>query len=284
MRALNWTLAAALSLGAVISTAQAEAERIVSIGGSVTEIVYALGQQDRLVARDTTSNYPAAVDDLPDVGYVRALSPEGVLSVNPDLILTIEGAGPPEAVQVLENAGVELVTIPSEYTGAGVLAKIEAVGAALGQEEAATALAAEVKAELDRVAHDVVGMATGPAPKVLFLLSASGGRMMAAGEDSSAAGILKMAGAENALTGFTGYKPVTAEAIIEAAPVAILMMDRSGSHSISDEDLLANPAIATTPVARSKKIIRMDGMHLTGFGPRTPSAVAELAEALHKDE
>lgn len=292
MRALNWILAAALSaalstalsLGTAIGSASAQPDRIVSIGGSVTEIVYALGQQDRLVARDTTSTYPAQVADMPDVGYVRALSPEGVLSVDPDLILSIEGAGPPEAIQVLQNAGVDLVTIPEDFSGTGVLAKIEAVGAALGQPEAAAALAAEVKTDLDRVAREVAELADGPAPKVLFLLNASGGRLMAAGEDSSAAGILAMAGAQNALTGFKGYKPVTAEAIILAAPVAILMMDRTGDHAIPDTDLLANPAIAATPVAQTQKIIRMDGMHLLGFGPRTPSAVAQLAEALHKGD
>ena len=54
-----------------------EPDRIVVIGGSVTEIVYALGQQERLVARDTTSNHPPEVEALPDVGYIRALSPEG---------------------------------------------------------------------------------------------------------------------------------------------------------------------------------------------------------------
>lgn len=80
------------------------ASRVVSLGGAVTEIVFALGEEDRLVARDTTSDHPAAAEELPDVGYIRALSAEGVLSVSPDLILAEEGAGPPEAVELLKRA------------------------------------------------------------------------------------------------------------------------------------------------------------------------------------
>ena len=99
-----------LSLGLIASLAaiffaspnhaEDPASRVVSIGGAVTEIVYALGEEARLVARDTTSNYPPEATALPDVGYIRRLSPEGVMSVRPDLILSEEGAGPPEALKV----------------------------------------------------------------------------------------------------------------------------------------------------------------------------------------
>ena len=104
----------------------ADEKRIVSIGGSVTEIVSALGEGDRLVARDRTSNHPPEIMALPDIGYIRALSPEGVLSVNPDMILTLEGFGPPEAASVLRQAGVRIVEVPEGYDAAAVLRKVEA--------------------------------------------------------------------------------------------------------------------------------------------------------------
>ena len=110
--------------GAAVRAETEAPSRIVSLGGSVTEIIFALGQQDRLIARDTTSTYPVAALDLPDVGYVRALSPEGVLSVDPDLILAIEGSGPPETMEVLQAANVPVVMVPEGYDTPAVLAKI----------------------------------------------------------------------------------------------------------------------------------------------------------------
>ena len=124
MKTIIIGLAATLAMSAA-ALAQDAPQRIVAIGGSLTEIVYALGQQDRLIARDTTSVFPREALKLPDVGYMRALSPEGVLSVDPDLILTLEGAGPPEAMDVIRSASVPVVTVPESFDREGVLAKVE---------------------------------------------------------------------------------------------------------------------------------------------------------------
>ncbi len=256
-----------------------QAQRIITIGGAITEIVYALGAGDRLVARDQTSTYPPEAETLPDIGYARALSPEGVLSMNPDLVIATEGAGPPETLSVLAETEVDWVPIPEAYSAQGVLDKIALVGSALGLDEAAEALSDKVSADLERAAAHVNATVT-DRPRVLFILSAANGRIMAAGDGTGADGILELAGAENAMTGFAGYKPVTDEAILAAAPQAILMMDRSGDHAISDADLFRMPAIAATPAAATRRVIRMDGGHLLGFGPRTPEAIAQLAEAL----
>ena len=114
IRAAGRSFALAAGLAALISSASAEdkASRIVSIGGSITEIVYALGEEDRLIARDQTSIYPDAAKKLPDVGYIRQLSPEGVLSVNPDLVIALEGYGPPEARQVIDFPDLQVNVHP----------------------------------------------------------------------------------------------------------------------------------------------------------------------------
>lgn len=257
-----------------------EPQRIVSIGGSVTEIVYALGEQDRLVARDTTSNFPDEVTQLPDIGYIRRLSPEGVLSVNPSLILTEEGAGPPEAVELLEAASIEFAEIPEGYDREAVLAKIHRVAEVLGVPEKGEALAADVAADLDDAAK-IAAKEAGAAPRrVLFVLSMQGGRIMAGGTDTAADGIIRLAGGVNAVTEFEGYKPLSDEAIIAAAPEVILMMARGGEMGVSDEDLFAQPAILSTPAGETRSVLRMDGMKMLGFGPRTAEAVVDLAHAL----
>ncbi len=258
------------------------AKRVLSIGGSVTEIVYALGEEDRLVARDTTSTYPPEAEALPDVGYMRALSPEGVLSVAPDLILSEAGAGPPETIDLLEAAQIPFVTVPDGYTAEAVTAKIRAVGAALGVPGKADALARDVGAQIAEgaAAAEARSAAGGRAPRVLFILSTQGGRILASGAGTAAAGIIDLAGADNAVTGFEGYKQMSDEAVVAAAPDVILMMDRGGDHGLADDELFALPAIATTPAARDRSVVRMDGLTLLGFGPRTAEAVRALSGAL----
>jgi iron complex transport system substrate-binding protein len=269
---------AACALGLPLA-AQEPAQRIVSLGGSVTEIVVALGAEDRLVARDSTSSFPDSILALPDVGYLRALSPEGVLALGPDLIVAEADAGPVETVEVLRGAGVPFVLMPDDPTAAGVAAKIAAVAGALGLAAEGDALAAKVTAELAEAEALAAGVT---APKrVLFILSAQGGRIMAGGEGSSAEGIIRLAGGVNAATGFRGYKQMTDEAVLAAAPDVILMMDRGGDHAALDADLFALPALAGSPAARDGAVIRMDGLLLLGFGPRTPEAVRKLHAALY---
>lgn len=274
-------------LGLILGTHTAFAEetrpdRIIAIGGSVTEIVYALGQEDRLVGRDRTSSYPVEARDLPDIGYMRALAPEGVLSVSPDLILSVEGSGPPETITVLQNAGVEFVEIPDEFSRDGILTKIRAVGAALGEDEAAEALAQRVGAEID-AAHKTATAATGDTPaRVLFILSVRDGRIMIGGAETQADSIIRLAGGVNAAGDIAGFKPITPEALAAAAPDVILMMTRAGNHAISDDEIFALPSVALTPAGRNHRLVRMKGSYLLGFGPRTAGAITDLSKELQQ--
>lgn len=256
--------------------AQDDPPRVVAVGGSITEIIYALGMEHLLVARDTTSSWPAEVEALPDVGYMRALSPEGVLSVRPDLIIAEEGSGPPETIDVLAEAEIEFVMVPETYDAAGVSAKIMAVAQALGVPDEGAALAADIDAQL----AEATAIVTGDAPRVMFILSMQGGRVMASGTGTAAAGIIELSGGENAVTAFEGYRPLTDEAVLSAAPDVILMMDREGDHATGNADLFAHPSLGLTPAAETDSVVRINGLLLLGFGPRTPEAVGRLSTAL----
>jgi iron complex transport system substrate-binding protein len=273
-----WASAAIAEEGQVFK----DTSRIASVGGSVTEIVYALGEQDKLVARDSTSVYPEAALTLPDVGYMRQLSPEGVLSVNPSGLLVLEGSGPKEAIDVLKKASVPFISVPETYDHAGIIEKIRVVGKAFDADEKAAELAASVDADL--AAAEKLTSGIPEKKRVLFILSMQGGKILAAGSDSAASGIIELAGAVNAVEGFSGYKQLTDEAAILARPDIILMMDRRGGHAVPDADLFAHPAIAPTPAGQAKRIVRMDGGYLLGFGPRTAGAISELATALYGDQ
>ncbi|WP_297559313.1 hemin ABC transporter substrate-binding protein [Nitratireductor sp.] len=253
--------------------------KVVSIGGEVTEIVYRLGEEDRLVARDQTSIYPAEVKKLPDVGYMRALSPEGVLSVGPSAILAAEGSGPAETMGVLEKAGIPLVTVPEGFDREAILRKVRVTGAALGVNDKAEALARELEADLEEA--ETLAHQSGEEKRVLFILSVQAGRIMAAGRDNAADGIIRMAGGANAMDGFIGYKLVSEEAVIAAKPDVVLMMTRGDSSEHAPDDIMDNPAIASTPAGENRALIRMDGSYLLGFGPRTADAIRELSKKLH---
>ncbi|WBU65117.1 heme/hemin ABC transporter substrate-binding protein [Paracoccus aerodenitrificans] len=260
-----------------------EARRILSVGGSITEIVYALGQQDRLIARDTTSSFPEEALALPDVGYMRQLSAEGVLSVDPDLILSEEGAGPPETISLLQEAGVPFEIMPSGMGPHGLVNKVRAIAETLGVPEAAEQTVNTLEADLANL-QAAVASDSGEKKKVLFVLFVTDGRINASGTGTAADEIIHMAGAENAVQDFEGYKQLTDEAITAAAPDIILTMTRGGPAEELDpkaEELLAMPSISTTPAGRDGNIITMNGLYLLGFGPRTGKAGLELHDAIY---
>jgi iron complex transport system substrate-binding protein len=256
--------------------------RIASIGGSLTEIVYLLGEEKKLIARDSTSLYPDAARALPDVGYMRALSPEGVLSVNPSGILALQGSGPREAVDVLKKASVPYVEIPDQFSHEGIVEKVRLVGEAIGAQEKAKALADKVDADLS--AAEKLTANISQRKRVMFVLSMKGGKILASGSKSAADSIIRMAGGVNAVEGYEGYKQLSDEAAIAAKPDIILMMDRGGDHGAGQAELFANPALAATPAAKDKQLIRMDGSYLLGFGPRTANAIKDLAIAFYGDQ
>jgi iron complex transport system substrate-binding protein len=282
--ARHLALGLAMTIGLAGAAAASDAEvfpdtsRIATIGSSLTEIVFALGEGDHLVARDSTSVYPEAALKLPDVGYMRQLSPEGVLSVNPSGILALEGSGPKEAVDVLKKASVPYIEVPETFDHEGILSRIRIVGKALGVEERAAALAADVDGKLK--AAEALTASVQQRKRVLFILSMQGGKLLAAGGNTAADGILKLTGADNAIDGLSGYKQLSDEAIVTAAPDAILMMDHAGV-AVSDDDLFDHAAIAQTPAGAERRVIRMDGNYLLGFGPRTADAIHDLAVALY---
>ena len=290
MRIFQRTLAAlALSLAAT-STGLAEdlpqpfadSSRLVVVGGALLETVFALGEGGRVVARDSTGLYPPEAASLPDVGYMRALSPEGVLAQNPSALLIAEGSGPPEALAVLEHGSVPAIEVPESFSPAGVIAKVRHVGAALGVSDKAEALIATLEVQMGEAEALTRDIPEAERQKVLFVISAADGRIRAAGSGTAGGSIIGLAGGINPLAETQGYQTLTDEAILAAAPDAVVMMSNGGLGDFS-ADLAANTALAQSPAIRNGRILRFDGAMLLGFGPRTPEAIHALAAALYPD-
>jgi len=258
--------------------------RIVSVGGDITEIIFALGKGDGVVAVDTTSHFPPeAVAAKKSVGYMRALSTEGVLSVNPSLIIVSGEAGPPEVVAALKSSSIPVLEIKTEETPDGVARKIEIVAEAVGAVEEGKKLASEVKAEFAALAGERTKV-TKPI-RALFVLANQGGRLLVAGTKTSAEAIFKLAGAENAVTGFDGYKPLNDEAAVTAAPDVIVVMLRSDKSNAGQmaKDLQAMKGLGSTPAAKAGRIVEVDGSYVLQFGPRAASAATDLLRRFYPD-
>lgn len=280
MRALALALAvalAALPCGRAVAAAPA---RVVAVGGAVTEIVYALGAQGRLVGADSTSTHPEAARALPRVGYMRQLSAEGVLSLRPDLVLVTTDAGPPEALAQIERAGVRVVRLPVQHSMESLLANVGTVAGAMGLEAQGASLVKALQGKWQAFRATAGHGGGGRPARVLFVLSHGGGAPLVSGRDTAADAMITLAGGVNVMSTFQGYRPLTPESAIAAAPDVILVT-REGLEAVGGKArLLGLGGLSMTPAGKAGRVVALDALYLLGFGPRLPDAVAELSSRL----
>ncbi len=270
------TFCAVASLATVPALA---AERLVAVDGAVTEIIYALDQASRLVGVDTTSTYPPEAQELASVGYKRALSAEGLLSISPDLVLATDAAGPPEVLTQIRSAGVEVLEIPDTATLDGLREKIRAVAAALDTEAAGERLIADIETDLKQLAGVIDSVET--RPRVLFMMVVGSGIDHSAGKGAPVDTLIRLAGGENVLhEAVEGYKPLSPEAALAAAPDVILVSQRGLDDLKGIDGVLARAGLAATPAGRARRVVAIDSSLLFHFGPRLADAATLLATEL----
>ena len=262
-------------------TSLTAAPKLICAGGVITEIIYALGRADLIAGVDVTSKYPtAALKDKPNVGYVRALSSEGLLSLKPTQIIAIESAGPPDVLKAVEAAGVKVDLIRETATVDGIAEKIMDVAKLIGESEKGSKLADETRQKFTDVT--ALRAKVGTHKRALFILSFQNGRAMVGGRGTSADGILALAGLENVAKDIEGWKPIGDEAIVSAAPEILISMEH-GPQNVTVDSILAVPSFAATPAAKTKSVLLFDGEYLLAFGPRTPQAAHDLLIAAYPE-
>jgi iron complex transport system substrate-binding protein len=261
------TLLATTALAAT-SLDAAEPQRVVTLGGSLTEIVYALDAQAALVGVDQSSSYPSAAQQLPQVGYYRNFSVEGVVGLKPTLILASDQAGPPDAFQKLQQLGPHVVVLPSATTIEALEQRIRGIAGELSATERGETLIAKIRASLNVIKPK-------KAPRALMLMGRDS-HLQGAGKGTAADAMLTLAGAENVLAAQQGYKPISPEALVALAPDIIVTTTMTVDSVGGRDKLLASPGIALMPAAKQGLIVVMDDLLLLGFGPRLPQALSEL--------
>jgi iron complex transport system substrate-binding protein len=257
------------------------AMRLISIGGALTEIVYLLKANTELVGVDTTSIYPATATRLPNVGYARSLSAEGILALRPTQVLATEDAGPPMVLKQISDAGIPLTILPSSHQFIDLIDRVNTIGRLVHKTDIAHALASRLHVEWSNT-QERIANSKHKNIRVLFILSQNPSQLMVGGAKTSADAMIAYAGARNAIAGLNGFKPLAPEAVIAANPDVILVTDQGMKAVGGIGGVLRFPGISQTRAGKERKIISLEAMYLLGFGPRMPLAVAELNVLLQR--
>lgn len=266
---LSLLMASAVCSGALA----ADARRIVSLGGTVTEIIYDLGMQDKLVADDQSSLYPEAATKLPRVGYYRAVPAEGVLSLKPDLVIASENAGPVAALDKVRSVGVTVVTVSDKPSIDSLYERIAQIADALDVPEKGESLTTHIKSTLQQAQA-----VPSESHRAVLILNRTGAKLMAGG-DTTASAIMELAGLKNVLKSQRGYKPVSAESLLALKPEMIIVTKGSLEAAGGMDKFKADPAIAFTPAVKNNRIVVMDDLLALGMGPRVSVAISQLKAA-----
>lgn len=258
---------------ATLSTIAMSQERIISIGGDVTEIIYALNAEQNLVGRDSTSLIPQAVNSLPDIGYMRQLNAEGILALKPTKVIATEVAQPSIVLEQLKSAGVTVDTIPFKYSAENVVEKIKKVGESLGKQTQAVTLAENFANELKAIPNSPLDV------RILFVLNRAGANQTVAGKDTVADEAIKLIGAKNAMGNNVRFVPISQEGMIAANP-DLIVMTRLGIQSLgSTEKVWELPGIAHTNAGKNKQLVIVEDIAFMSFGLTSPKALLALRQA-----
>ncbi|WP_244934697.1 heme/hemin ABC transporter substrate-binding protein [Leptospira vanthielii] len=260
-----------LSLALLFSPASAETNhRIISVNGTVTEIIYALKLESQLIAVDSTSYYPKQTTSLPNVGYQRTLTTEGILNFKPTQIIGLESAGPPATIQNLKDAGIPLKLFPDEFRLETPTYRVLEIGKLLGKEKEADVLAKNIKEQIQKLKINKTNI------KVLFIYSRNPSSVFISGTGTAAHAMIELSGAKNAVNDFSEYKPLTSEALVKANPDIILMPEKSALGFGGEKAVWEINGMEFTRAGKEKNLILLDDLLLLGFGPRLPLALKTL--------
>lgn len=255
-------------------TNQSAAMKIVSVNGTMSEIICSLGLESSLVGVDITSTYPGSLDKVAKIGHNRSVSSEGIVALAPSLVVGMQNDLKPTIIEQLTSSNIKTKLFTQDLSVEGTKKLITEAGVYFNQPAKATALIAQLDKDIALVKKPSVKK------KVLFIYARGAGSMMVSGTGTSVDKIIQLSGGQNAVTSFVDYKPLTAEALLAANPDVILLFD-SGLESVGGiEGLLKVQGIGQTNAGKNKKIITMDGQLLTGFGPRLGKAMIELSSKL----
>ena len=256
--------------------------RVVGVSKQINEFLYDIGAESVLVARDLTSIYPPAIRTLPSVGYHRALSAEGIISMRPTMLLTDGNLGPDAVVEQVKKVGIPVVVMSPGSTVDSAQALMEQLGERFGRKESADSVIAAWNREMSAALADSTRWAGASRPRVLVMhFGQLNNSYLALKRGSAADRIISWAGGTNAVDSVGGMMRLTPELIARAAPDVIIATDVGFDRMGSAEKFATLPGVSLTPAAKNGRVYRVDETEVMYFGPRTPASIRKVAAWLH---
>lgn len=249
-------------------------QRIISLGGGVTEIIYALGQQDRLVGLDQSSIYPREAQSLPSVGYYRSVPIEGVLRLKPDLVIASEQAGPVHALEQLRSMGLKIESVSDQPELDSLYRRIQQIADLLGVPQRGQLMRDQLEHKL---AHSYRYSSHRPSAMMIVMRS---GKLLGAGRDTAAAKIMELSSLDNVLNDLKGYRPISAEIVSATLPSAIIVTTFSVHSMGGMNSVREHIALRHAPAAKNGKIVELDDLLAQALGPRLPFAIETIRQGL----
>ena len=263
-------------------------ERYVVISPIYNEIIWALGAQDKVVGIDLSTTYPPEVKQVQTVGYHRALSAEGILSLHPTGIIHDNNIGPPQVVQQLQQLNIPMKTFSAKNDSFdGTKALIREMGAYFHKEQRAEELCKtlddqravsleKVKQYTDHPRVAVIHF--GRASNVYLVVGKGGG-----GDGGGVSQMVELAGGQMAVENRGMQRMESPEIIAQANPDVILLTNYGYDRlNGSLDQIKALPGVATSNAARNNHIYRIEENVLNYFGPRSGENIAKVAEIIHQ--
>lgn len=290
----QWLLATATGAAMVwasawprVATAQADRsasrptgkERWIVTNSYVADIVVALGGAPWIVAVGGGTDHIAALKGVPRLPGFRQTSAEPMLSVSPTRVLVTNEWTVPQTLEQLRAAGVAVDVLDAEQTPAGVDRRIRLVARLMGESAKGEELVARFRQDLADVTAQVAKVKR--RPRALFVLAGGARPTLVGGRGSNVAALLELAGAENVANGVEGFKAMSTEAMIEAAPEFILTNQDGTTLADGVPVALRAPGARDTPAGKAGRLITIPGQYLQGMGILTPEGIRVLARQLH---
>ena len=256
-------------------------DRIVCVSKQLTELMFALHQGDKIAGVDLTSTYPPETKNITKVGYHRHLSAEGIISLDPTLVIHQNDVAPPEVMPQLQKVGIPVKVYPPAVTLDSTKILIRTLGKEYGQDTAAERIIKKLDTDLAKA--DSITKKYPTKPRVLIIhFGQQRNQYFVMGTRGTPDAMLKLAGGINAAD-TSSFRDLSPEVIAREQPDVILSTDfgwdRLGGSIEKFKEL---PGIALTPAARNGKIYRIEEHDLVYFGPRTGENVLLISELIHK--
>jgi len=254
--------------------------RIVCLSKQLTEMVFALGKGQDIVAVDLSSTYPDSAKLLKTVGYHRSLSPEAIISMNPDLVIHSNDIGPDNVLPQIEKAGLKTKAFGGANTVDSARLLLKDLGNFFGEEAKADSLVKKLDEGLARAADTLKARNIHDSLKVMIIHFGlrNNNYFVMSGRNGVGDKMIRLAGGMPT----QGVREMSPEAVALANPDVIIATDYGYDKMGSMDKFISSvPGVALTNAGKNKRIVRFEEHDLIYFGPRSGDNVIKLIQDLH---